>query len=100
MSADPAERAPDWQIDLHGCNVDQAITRTRFAVQTCRHLRYELLLAITGRGRGNPRQEAVLAPAVLEWARTDEARALGVQGARLVSKGGAVELEISGGARY
>ena len=99
MSDDPLDRVPDWQIDLHGCSVEQALRKLRFAVQNCRQQRYDTLLAITGRGLHNARQESVLSPVVLAWAESEEARALGVLGARLESKGGAVSMEIARGAR-
>jgi DNA-nicking Smr family endonuclease len=88
--------APDWQIDLHGCSVEQGLRKLRMAVQSCRYQRYEHLLVVTGRGLRSPGHEGVLAPAVLEWLKSEEARVLGVLAARLASKGGAVEVDIRG----
>jgi DNA-nicking Smr family endonuclease len=88
--------APDWQIDLHGCSVEQGLRKLRMAVQSCRYQRYESLRVVTGRGLGSPGRAGVLAPAVLEWLKSEEARALGVVGARLGSKGGAVEVDLKG----
>jgi len=96
-SDDSEECAPDWQIDLHGCSVEQALHKLKLAVQTCRYQRYRLLRVVTGRGMRSPGQESVLTPAALHWLESEQALALGVMGARLATRGGAIEVELRSG---
>ncbi len=98
MRSDESEDcAPDWQIDLHGCSVEQALHKLKLAVQTCRYQRYRLLRVVTGRGRRSPGQESVLTPAALHWLESEQALALGVMTSRLASRGGAIEVELRSG---
>ena len=88
------EPAPDWQIDLHGCSVRDALHRLRLGLQTCRYQRLSTLRVITGRGNSSPDRQAVLAPALMTWLETPEARAQGVRSHRMHSGGGAIEIEL------
>ena len=55
------------------------------------------LVLVTGRGWGNARQEPVLRRQVEQWLQSAPARALGVQGHSVVSKGGALEVRLGAG---
>jgi DNA-nicking Smr family endonuclease len=86
--------APDWQIDLHGKTVHEAMRQLKLGLQTCRYQRLSSLRVITGRGNTSPDRRPVLGPAVEAWLAGSEARTLGVLRHRVHSKGGAIEVEL------
>ncbi len=94
MSRDrPSNHLPE--VDLHRLRADEAVRRLQRELHACRVRGVEKLLAITGRGFGNRRQEPVLRGKVEEWLRTPEARRLGVRGVQRVHRGGALEIAIA-----
>lgn len=99
MGRDARDPEPDFRVDLHGRTVAEALRALRHALHTCRYRGIERALVITGRGWHNPGGRSVLGPAVEEWLRGAEARALGVKSFRRRSKGGALEVTLElGGA--
>ena len=85
------------EIDLHGNSPEAALRRLQQELHACRVRGLTEIRVITGRGWGNQRQEPILRGKVEAWLRGPEARALGVRSFRRVSKGGALDVELSGG---
>ncbi|WP_282755982.1 Smr/MutS family protein [Desulfuromonas thiophila] len=85
---------PQQQLDLHGCNSEQALERVRHFFNRCHHEGLQTVLLITGRGQSSPGGQPVVREAVerflrqraqawvAEWARAP--RQYGGEGALVV----------------
>ena len=87
---------PARKVDLHGRGLRSALRHLEQELTFCRARRMSPVLVVTGRGWNSPGQEPVLGPAVRAWLDGPEGRALGVVECRLVHKGGALLVRISG----
>ena len=91
----PPERS---QVDLHGMSREAAQRAVERALHAARVRGDAQVLLITGRGYGNKLQQPVLRNHIEAWLRGPEGRARGVRALRVVSRGGALEVDLSGGA--
>jgi len=85
---------PQQQLDLHGCNSEQALERVRHFFNRCQNEGLQTVLLITGRGQSSPGGQPVVREAVerflrqraqawvAEWARAP--RQYGGEGALVV----------------
>ncbi len=84
------------QVDLHGLSREAAQRAAERTLHTARVQGAKTALLITGRGFGNRTQEPVLRRHLEAWLRGPEGRSRGVRSVRVVSKGGALEVELGG----
>jgi DNA-nicking Smr family endonuclease len=91
-------RDPSDTIDLHGLKVEAAQRKLAQGLHTSRMRGSRRVTVITGRGWGNHDRVSVLGPAMLRWLKGPEGQRAGVTGCRSVNKGGALEVELGGGA--
>ena len=82
------------QVDLHGLRPEQALRRLQQELHSARLRGETQLLVICGRGWGNLEQKPILRGRLETWLLTGAARTAGVSTYRVVSKGGALELEL------
>ena len=82
------------EIDLHGLRPEDALRRLSRGIHTARVRGADRLLVITGRGLGNPLQQPVLRKRVEAWLRSPEGRRAGALRFRVVSRGGALEVDL------
>ena len=87
-------KEPSASVDLHGKSPDQALRALSQALHGARVRGARELRVITGRGWGNRAQEPILRKRVEAWLAGPEGRQAGVQGVRVVSKGGALDLTL------
>jgi len=74
---------------------DAALRRLGQELHAARVSGRKMLLAITGRGWGNREQKPVLRNRVEAWLNGEGKQRFGVRGFRRVSKGGALEIDLT-----
>ena len=87
------EHEPAREIDLHGLRPEQALRRLEQELHAARVRGERTLRVITGRGWGNRAQKPVLRGHVERWL-ANEGPTFGVLAARVVAKGGALDVEL------
>ncbi len=88
------EKDPLREVDLHGLPPFRALRRLELELQAARVRGEERLLVITGRGWGNEKKQPILRGKVEAWLRGAEGARYRVAAIRVVSKGGALEIEL------
>jgi DNA-nicking Smr family endonuclease len=85
---------PALEVDLHGQRPEEALRRLSQALHTARVRGGNKVLVITGKGLGNHSQKPILRGKVERWLSGPEGRRAGARGYRVVSEGGALEVEL------
>ncbi|MDG1049281.1 MAG: Smr/MutS family protein [Planctomycetota bacterium] len=91
---DRGEGPEIYEVDLHGCTVQQAERRLLEELTRCRAARRSPVHVITGRGFGSKGGNGVLKPAMTRWLQGPQGQRVGVAGVREVNDGGALEVKI------
>jgi len=89
----PPERTRE--LDLHGLRPEDALQRLARELHHARARGAARLRVITGRGLGNRLRRPILREHVERWLRGPDGRKAGARAFRVVSGGGALEIEVA-----